>query len=87
MGASVWVNPSQQTVGFQVDDTSVAQTVLFEYTVTVDPPSLANGNATATVFVLIEGTHPGMELGDDCNREENVTSARSFYILICSCKC
>ncbi|XP_062515696.1 uncharacterized protein LOC134191133 isoform X2 [Corticium candelabrum] len=77
LGAFVWINPSRQTIGVRLDDSSFVQVVLLEYTVTVDPPYLADGlNATAVVYIEIEETDVVTEQDGHCNHQEKATSAR-----------
>ena len=76
----MWINPSRQTIGVRLDDSSFVQVVLLEYTVTVDPPFLADGlNATAVVYIEIEETDVVTEQDGHCNHQEKATSARSLH--------
>ena len=78
MGASVWLNQVGQSVGVSLDDPTMAQTVTFDYTVTVDPSTAVNGtNATGTVTLFVtEDTLGGV--GEGCSIDPQVTSSRSL---------
>jgi hypothetical protein len=73
----VSLNPLGQSVVVSLDDSTMAQTVILNYTVTVDPPKAVNGtNATGTVTLLVIEDTQGEE--QTCSHDYQVTSSRRF---------